>query len=84
MPATITTGLEETSRVTPTLEPQGSSRTSVYEDDGGPGACIAICDFNHGNEGLVGGAMLCNPFITLPYLFSRYRPPERTSLGTCA
>ena len=27
----------------------------VY-DDVGPGASIAICDFNHGNSGLIGGA----------------------------
>jgi choline dehydrogenase-like flavoprotein len=53
----------------------------LYDDDGGPGACIAICDFNHGNEGLIGGAMLCNPFITLPYLFSRYRPPGEPRWG---
>jgi choline dehydrogenase-like flavoprotein len=38
-------------------------------DDVGPGAQIAICDFNHGNPGLVGGAMLANEFIRLPYQF---------------
>ncbi len=38
-------------------------------DDLGPGASIAICDFNHGNPGLVGGAMLANEFIRLPYQF---------------
>ena len=36
-------------------------------DDVGPGACIAICDYNHGNPGLRGGAMLANEFIRLPY-----------------
>jgi choline dehydrogenase-like flavoprotein len=40
----------------------------VY-DDLGPGAQIAVCDFNHGNPGLVGGAMLANEFIRLPYQF---------------
>jgi choline dehydrogenase-like flavoprotein len=38
-------------------------------DDIGPGAQIAICDYNHGNEGLAGGAMLANEFIRLPYQF---------------
>jgi choline dehydrogenase-like flavoprotein len=41
---------------------------AVY-DDLGPGAQIAVCDFNHANEGLVGGAMLANEFIRLPYQF---------------
>jgi choline dehydrogenase-like flavoprotein len=38
-------------------------------DDMGPGAQIAVCDYNHGNPGLVGGAMLANEFIRLPYQF---------------
>lgn len=41
----------------------------VY-DDLGPGAQIAVCDFNHGNPGVVGGAMLANEFIRLPYQFA--------------
>lgn len=40
----------------------------VY-DDLGPGAGIAVCDFNHGNPGLYGGGMLANEFIRLPYQF---------------
>jgi choline dehydrogenase-like flavoprotein len=46
----------------------------VY-DDLGPGASIAICDYSHGNPGLVGGAMLCNEFIRLPYHAALLRPP---------
>jgi choline dehydrogenase-like flavoprotein len=38
-------------------------------DDIGPGAQIAICDYNHGNSGLAGGAMLANEFIRLPIQF---------------
>jgi choline dehydrogenase-like flavoprotein len=38
-------------------------------DDVGPGACIAACDYNHGNEGLAGGGMLANEFIRLPFQF---------------
>ena len=38
-------------------------------DDVGPGAQIAVCDYNHGNSGLTGGAMLANEFIRLPYQF---------------
>jgi choline dehydrogenase-like flavoprotein len=46
----------------------------VY-DDLGPGASIAICDFNHGNPGLAGGGMLANEFIRLPYQFMGMVPP---------
>jgi choline dehydrogenase-like flavoprotein len=46
----------------------------VY-DDLGPGAQIALCDFNHGNKGLVGGAMLANEFQRLPYQFANLGPP---------
>ena len=44
-------------------------------DDLGPGASIAICDYNHGNAGLVGGALLANEFIRLPYQFMTLTPP---------
>jgi len=46
----------------------------VY-DDVGPGAGIAICDFNHGNPGLKGGGMLANEFIRLPYLYAGQPKP---------
>jgi len=44
-------------------------------DDLGPGASIAICDYNHGNPGIVGGALLCNEFIRLPIQFADMTPP---------
>jgi choline dehydrogenase-like flavoprotein len=53
----------------------------VTYDDVGPGACIAACNFNHGNPGLKGGGMLANEFIRLPYLFTRNRPPGEPSWG---
>jgi choline dehydrogenase-like flavoprotein len=52
----------------------------VY-DDVGPGASIAISDFNHGNPGLKGGGMLCNQFLCHPYAFTRRRPPEAPTWG---
>jgi choline dehydrogenase-like flavoprotein len=51
-------------------------------DDLGPGASIGICDYNHGNPGLVGGALLCNEFIRLPIHFSGMTPPDLTRWGT--
>lgn len=45
-------------------------------DDLGPGASIALADFNHGNPGIVGGAMLANEFIRLPIHFIGMLPPE--------
>ena len=50
-------------------------------DDLGPGASIAICDYNHGNPGLVGGALLCNEFIRLPIHFSGMTPPGMPRWG---
>ncbi|MGD0361653.1 MAG: GMC family oxidoreductase [Bryobacteraceae bacterium] len=47
----------------------------ITYDDLGPGASIAVCDFNHGNPGLRGGGALCNEFIRLPYQFVGKRPP---------
>ncbi|HEY2860348.1 MAG TPA: GMC family oxidoreductase [Terracidiphilus sp.] len=35
-------------------------------DDAGPGASIAITDYNHGTPGICGGGMLANEFIRLP------------------
>lgn len=46
----------------------------VY-DDLGPGAGIATCDFNHNNHGLIGGGLLANEFIRLPYQFLNWRAP---------
>lgn len=40
----------------------------------GPGACIAIMDYNHHNEGIIGGGILANEFYQLPYAFSGNRP----------
>jgi choline dehydrogenase-like flavoprotein len=50
-------------------------------DDVGPGATIAISDYNHGNAGLRGGAVLCNEFIRPPYGFSGMRPPGAARWG---
>lgn len=44
-------------------------------DDLGPGASIALCDYNHGNPGFVGGGLLANEFIRLPYQFAGLRGP---------
>jgi choline dehydrogenase-like flavoprotein len=48
----------------------------VTYDDLGPGAGVAVSDFNHDNPGLVGGAMLCNEFIRLPFQFVNQVPPD--------
>jgi choline dehydrogenase-like flavoprotein len=59
----------------------GLMETDTY-DDLGPGASIAICDYSHGNPGLVGGAMLCNEFIRLPIQFANIvLPPGVPSWG---
>ncbi len=50
-------------------------------DDIGPGATVAINDFNHRNPGIVGGAMMANEFIRMPYLFTNKRPPGAKGWG---
>jgi choline dehydrogenase-like flavoprotein len=56
-----------------------SGATGTFEketwDGLGPAARVACCDFNHGNDGIIGGAMLANEFIRLPYLFARSQHP---------
>jgi choline dehydrogenase-like flavoprotein len=53
----------------------------VVYDDVGPGACVAICDYNHHNEGIIGGGLLANEFIRMPYLFAGRRPPGAPTWG---
>jgi choline dehydrogenase-like flavoprotein len=50
-------------------------------DDLGPGAQIAVCDYNHGNPGLAGGGMLANEFIRLPYQFLGRMPASEPRWG---
>jgi choline dehydrogenase-like flavoprotein len=50
-------------------------------DDVGPGAAIAISDYNHGNPDLAGGGMLANEFIRLPIQFVDSQPPGTPSWG---
>ena len=58
----------------------GAFDFEVY-DDVGPGAGIAISDFNHGNPGLRGGAMLANEFIRLPIHVTGMLPPGTPRWG---
>jgi choline dehydrogenase-like flavoprotein len=50
-------------------------------DDLGPGASIAVSDYNHGNPGLAGGGMIANEFIRLPYQFLGNVPPWISGWG---
>lgn len=45
--------------------------TDEVDDNNGPGVSISTCEFNHGNSGIIGGAMLANEFIKLPIVFWR-------------
>jgi len=67
---------------------QGHAYTGAYGifedeiyDDLGPGASVAISDFNHHNPGIMGGGVLCNEFIRMPYSFTGIRPPGSASWG---
>lgn len=50
-------------------------------DDVGPGASIAIMDYNHGTPGLAGGGMLANEFIRLPIHTIDRLPPNTPRWG---
>jgi choline dehydrogenase-like flavoprotein len=50
-------------------------------DDIGPGATIAISDYNHGTPGLCGGGMLANEFIRLPIHMVDRMPPGTARWG---
>lgn len=47
----------------------------------GPGATMAIMDYNHHNDGIIGGGLLANEFYQLPYGFSTNRPPGAPRWG---
>ncbi|AIE85685.1 GMC family oxidoreductase [Fimbriimonas ginsengisoli] len=45
-------------------------------DGVGPGASISTLKFNHGNDGIVGGGMLADDFVTLPIVYAKWFRPE--------
>jgi len=55
---------------------QGLFEEQLY-DGQGPGVSISTCQFNHGNDGIIGGGMLSDEFIKLPIIFwYRSRPDD--------
>jgi choline dehydrogenase-like flavoprotein len=57
----------------------------VMWDGVGPGAAIATCEFNHDNDGIIGGGMLCDEYIVLPMTFwKRDYPPDVPRWGHAA
>jgi choline dehydrogenase-like flavoprotein len=48
----------------------------------GPGASIATTAYNHGNDGIIGGAMLADDFVMLPIIFWKNAlPPDQRRWG---
>lgn len=48
----------------------------------GPGVSISTLQFNHGNDGVIGGAMMSDDFITMPIMFAKsFRPPDVPAWG---
>ncbi len=47
----------------------------------GPGASVAVADFNHHDPDLFGGGILANEFISLPVRFAGRRPPGEARWG---
>lgn len=46
------------------------------QDSKGPGVTIATTDFNHGNKGVIGGAMLADDFVMLPIILWKSGLPD--------
>ncbi len=52
------------------------------QDLQGPGVTTATCEFNHGNDGIIGGAMLADEFVLLPIIvWKRKLPPDLPRWG---
>lgn len=59
-----------------------SINEEITYDGIGPGPSIATTDFNHGNQGIIGGGMLANDFVKLPIMFWKTAlPPELPKWG---
>ncbi|MBZ0286604.1 MAG: GMC family oxidoreductase, partial [Anaerolineae bacterium] len=54
----------------------------LVQDNLGPGVTTATCEFNHDNDGIVGGGMLADDFVLLPVVFwKRKLPPDLPRWG---
>jgi choline dehydrogenase-like flavoprotein len=54
----------------------------LVQDNVGPGATTATCEFNHDNDGIIGGGMLADDFTVLPIIFwKRKLPPDLPRWG---
>ncbi len=59
----------------------GLFEEEIY-DGLGPGGSIATCEFNHDNDGIIGGGMLQDDEIVLPIIFwKRALPPDLPKWG---
>jgi choline dehydrogenase-like flavoprotein len=47
----------------------------------GPGGSIAVCDYNHHNKEIIGGAIITVEFYLEPLEFANYRPPNSAKWG---
>lgn len=60
----------------------GLMEEQVYTPKG-PGVTLATCHWNHGNPGVIGGAMLADDFIMVPVIFWKNAlPPGTKRWGT--
>ena len=67
---------------------QGHAYTSAFgifekemREIEGPGATFGVSDFNHHNDGIIGGGVICNEFHLFPYGFTSFRPPGAARWG---
>ena len=57
----------------------------VIHNSRGPGVTVATCDYNHGNDGVIGGAMLADDFVMFPaYFWHQAWPPGLDRWGQAA
>lgn len=53
----------------------------IHDLSTGPNTTVGIMDYNHHNEGIVGGGLLANEFYQGPYAFAGQRPPGSPTWG---
>lgn len=57
----------------------------MYDEGIGPGATVATCEFNHDNDGIIGGGMLTDEDIVLPMtMWKRNYPSDVPRWGLAA
>ena len=63
----------------------GLFEQDIYDGGLGPGASVATCEFNHDNDGIIGGGMLTDSDVCTPIVVWKHQyPPDMRRWGISA